>query len=317
MTQPETHKHPFQYTEASVLTLLRKHRYPEASCAVLPQVANATGTTATRTADAIVMQLWPSRGLTLEGLEIKVSRSDWLRELAQPDKADAIFQFCDKWYIAAPTGVVDLKKDDFPKTWGLLEIQQTQDHLIEQVVDPAPGHPQWRTVQAPFFKVVERVKAPENKEAKEPNRSFLASLLRNVQAYASDEAEVARRVKEAEDAAWKRASEHFDKTLDAMKARHNEYQRMVMEFERETNLSVTQDAWRRDDKLKGIGRRLYLLEQLESDATWLEDDLARVRQRAESVLKHVDGLRPQGHDKRGKDFPFTMPKPFNAESKGK
>lgn len=65
----------------------------------LPQVRSATGWHRQRTADAIAMSVWPSRGLHLYGFEVKVSRSDWLKELRTPEKADEICAFCDFWYV--------------------------------------------------------------------------------------------------------------------------------------------------------------------------------------------------------------------------
>jgi hypothetical protein len=47
------------------------------------------------------MSLWPSRGIELHGIEIKVSRNDWLKELGDPAKADEIARFCDRWWVAA------------------------------------------------------------------------------------------------------------------------------------------------------------------------------------------------------------------------
>lgn len=71
-----------------------------------------------RRADAIAMNLWHSRAYAVHGFEIKVSRSDWLRELKQPAKADATAKFCDYWWIVAPQGVV--QEDELPMNWGLL-----------------------------------------------------------------------------------------------------------------------------------------------------------------------------------------------------
>ena len=62
--------------------------------AVLHEVPNATGAGKVRTADAIAISLWPSRGLEIHGLEIKVSRSDWRRELKQPEKSVPIQRYC-------------------------------------------------------------------------------------------------------------------------------------------------------------------------------------------------------------------------------
>lgn len=67
--------------------------------AFVPKVRDAAGFSATRTIDAIAMSLWPSRGLELHGHEIKVSRSDWLRELKEPEKAEAFSSVVDRWWL--------------------------------------------------------------------------------------------------------------------------------------------------------------------------------------------------------------------------
>ena len=46
-------------------------RYQAPAYAYLPQVGDSTGYSVHRHADAIVMSLWPSRGLHLMGFEIK------------------------------------------------------------------------------------------------------------------------------------------------------------------------------------------------------------------------------------------------------
>jgi hypothetical protein len=67
------------------------------------------------------MSLWPSRGLDLHGFEIKVYRNDFLRELKTPEKAEDVSAYCDFWWVVAGgPEVVDLERDAFPSTWGLL-----------------------------------------------------------------------------------------------------------------------------------------------------------------------------------------------------
>src|SRR4051812_18306594 len=67
-----------------------ERRVPRPEYVLLEQVRGATGITegADRSADAIAMSVWPSRGLELHGFEVKVSRGDWLRELREPAKAE-------------------------------------------------------------------------------------------------------------------------------------------------------------------------------------------------------------------------------------
>ena len=56
------------------------------------------------------------RRRALHGFEVKVSRSDWLRELADPTKADAWKRFCDQWWLVCPPEVA--RADELPSGWG-------------------------------------------------------------------------------------------------------------------------------------------------------------------------------------------------------
>lgn len=53
------------------------------------EVRDSTGFAARKNnyADAIAMNTWPSLGFAIHGYEFKTSRSDWQRELANPEKA--------------------------------------------------------------------------------------------------------------------------------------------------------------------------------------------------------------------------------------
>ncbi|KKX24338.1 hypothetical protein [Rhizobium sp. LC145] len=125
-------------------------RWAAPEYAIMWEVSNATGGGAKRYADAVIMSLWPSRGLELHGVEIKISRSDWRREAADPSKAEAIARFCDRWYIHTAPGVID-DLSDVPPAWGLREFDGRA----------------WKTIRE------------AEKNNPEPiTRSFLAALLR-------------------------------------------------------------------------------------------------------------------------------------------
>lgn len=94
-------------------------RYASPAWAFLPDVANGTAGYKGRTADAIAMSLWPSRGLELHGFEVKVSRGDWLRELKNPEKADGIVTHCHRWWIVVGDDKI-IQQGELPPTWGLL-----------------------------------------------------------------------------------------------------------------------------------------------------------------------------------------------------
>lgn len=102
-----------------VIEKLKIHFSKENGFVFLEQVAATTGHSS-RFADAIVMNVWKSR-FEIIGIEVKVSRSDWLSEIKNPAKADKIFQYCDSWYIATPADLV--RNGELPRSWGLLEIK--------------------------------------------------------------------------------------------------------------------------------------------------------------------------------------------------
>lgn len=109
-----------KYT-ASDLHELLKLKYAAPQFALFHEVRNGTGYAKSheRYCDAIAMCLWPSMGIELHGFEVKVSYSDWKKELADPSKSAEFIQYCDKWWIVAPKGVVPV--GELPANWGLLE----------------------------------------------------------------------------------------------------------------------------------------------------------------------------------------------------
>jgi hypothetical protein len=87
--------------------------------ALIPGVRDAAGFDAKRTIDALGFHFWPSRGLLIDAYECKSSRSDWLREVETPAKADRFCALADRFYVVA--GRADIVKvDEVPPDWGLL-----------------------------------------------------------------------------------------------------------------------------------------------------------------------------------------------------
>lgn len=99
-----------------------------------------------RRIDFLAVNLWQSRGRIVDGVEVKVNRPDWLKELRNP-KADSWFGVCDHWWLAAPQGVV--QPGELPKTWGFLECRAHSAgwRMYEKVpapdLDAPPGWPTW------------------------------------------------------------------------------------------------------------------------------------------------------------------------------
>ena len=116
-----------------VFALLRK-RHEGQAWAYLEEVRNGTGFGRTvRTADALAMSLFPSRGLHLHGFEVKVSRGDWLKERDEPAKAEEIARFCHYWWLAVSDASI-VKEGELPQPWGLLAVKNGKLVVKKQAV---------------------------------------------------------------------------------------------------------------------------------------------------------------------------------------
>lgn len=110
---------PVALTTVHARAMLRA-RFAAPEWALMEEVAPSTGG-GTRYADAVAMNLWASRGHALHGFEIKTGRGDWLKELKDPAKAEAVARYCDHWWLVAPAGVV--KDGELPLGWGWYELR--------------------------------------------------------------------------------------------------------------------------------------------------------------------------------------------------
>ncbi|MFE2751598.1 hypothetical protein ACFXGA_06295 [Actinosynnema sp. NPDC059335] len=96
----------------------------------------------TRRADLVAVSLWGSRGLSIDVHEIKVSRSDWLAELAQPSKADAWWPHSSRFWVVVPSPTI-VKTSELPAGWGLM-VPSTKSNARKMtvVVDAAARQPE-------------------------------------------------------------------------------------------------------------------------------------------------------------------------------
>ncbi len=85
---------------------------------VVEEVPTSTGGIV-RSADLVAVAMWPGDGLRIVGYELKVSRSDLKRELAEPSKAIETAAWCDEWWLAVWDGKM-LEGLDIPAEWGIV-----------------------------------------------------------------------------------------------------------------------------------------------------------------------------------------------------
>lgn len=106
-----------------VKNLLRK-KYSIPEYEIFFEVSSSTGNgNSTRYADAVTFNTFSSRGYKITGFEIKVNRSDLLKELKSPEKAEEIFKYCDEWYLVVANGILK-ETDEVPDNWGIMEINE-------------------------------------------------------------------------------------------------------------------------------------------------------------------------------------------------
>jgi hypothetical protein len=230
--------------------------------ALFPQVPDGTGGNKRRTADAMAMQLWPSRGLTLHGFEFKRSRSDWLRELRDPEKADGLVCLCDAWWVVAEPDVV--KKDELPPGWGLLVTTDEGTKLAQGVTITYRGD-----------------SVP---------RDFVAGLLRAAARSTLDDV-VAEAVKRADRTGYQRG-------VEAERERHrivpNEVERLrqsVESFEAASGIKI--------DEFRGesLGEAVAAISRLAPHWTGLGSLVDRLLETADHVRALADQLDPNRESK--------------------
>ena len=123
--------------------------------ALFSEVRSATGCPdVLRVADAIAVNLWPSRGRwSAVGFECKETRPDWLAELRDPEKTGPFKLFCSAWYVVVPCPwkSVLLSLRELPERWGLIEIGTGRPRIVQLA---------------------------EEREAEEPDLGFVRALLR-------------------------------------------------------------------------------------------------------------------------------------------
>lgn len=186
-----------------------RQRFPAPEWSLFFEVRSAAGFDGRRTADAIAMNTWPSRGMEIHGFEVKQDRRDWQREMKDPAKAEALMKFCDRWWLVAAPGIVH--HGELPPTWGLLE-------------------PRGKAL-------VVKVEAPKL-EAAPLTRSFVAVLMRNAAESNASEQQIAAAIARSRESFKGEVDEAFEKGRRETARAHADLQASVAEFERNSGLKI-------------------------------------------------------------------------------
>ncbi len=252
------------YTQVSTEQLLNKlsKKYPSPQYAFLSQVRNHTGWInrehGTRTADAMALSLWPSRGLHLEGFELKISRSDWQHELKQPQKAEGIVEFCDYFtLVISDISIIDI--GEVPKTWGIKALQHGTIKTIRE---------------SPML------------QAKPMDRAFLCGFMRNV---AESTASMYTPTAEVDSIVKERVAATIEYEIKKSNMKSEQYDKLIdnlRKFKESSGLDLEQMqyAWRADPEKLGEAVKMVM----DGEHRRLKERLIYLQQTASNILLDID-----------------------------
>jgi hypothetical protein len=111
-----------EWTQDRVLDAIEICRHAGEAWAMVRDCPDDTSIAKCRTADAIVAGCWSSKGFTIHGYEVKVTRADWQREIKDHQKSLDFMKLVDFWWLACPAGIARL--EEIPGNWGFIEVSK-------------------------------------------------------------------------------------------------------------------------------------------------------------------------------------------------
>ena len=212
-----------------------------------PQSSDRQG----RKLDVLVVSLWRSRGYELDGVEIKVSVSDWRRELKEPAKADWWWEHVHRFWVAVPSKIAATVRTELPSGWGLLSCTPER---VTEVCKPEKHSP----VAMPWGTCIGLFRAS-------------ADAGWNALEYAENKG-VAR--------GRELAQKEFERTTgdESLRRKLTELTEKVAKFEQASGIDLAK-AWDVD----GLGESVALVQKLLSNPTRFREKLERQAKDAEFV----------------------------------
>lgn len=211
-----------------------------------------------RRIDVVAFRLWGDN--VLLGFELKVSRSDWLRELKQLEKSRDWARSVDQFFVVAPAGCV--QDGELPIGWGLIEWRESGLRLKAQphVVEAPKSLP--REIAARLIaRQQQRAVSGERAERDRDRHEIRAELLKE----------------------FERRHERDTLTLrDQLK----ESKDLLSELE--TLAGLTPREWNRNEKLRHFARTLSYLQQQTAPELLVSQFVNNARRMAKEANDIVD-----------------------------
>lgn len=238
-------------TSTGVRQALLNRWYPSEYLSIneAPQSSDRQG----RKIDVLVVSLWRSRGYELDAVEIKVSVSDWRRELKDADKADWWWGHVHRFWVAVPAEIAATVRAGLPSGWGLLSC--TPERTVE-LVKPEGHEPE----PIPWGTCIGLMRASAN-------AGYTALQ------HAEQMGE--RRGKEL-------AQKQFERTTgdESLRRRLTELSEKVEKFEQASGIDITK-TW----DVKGLGESAALVQKFLGNPTQFKERLERLGSDAEDAAK--------------------------------
>ncbi len=192
-----------------IVELLRAERHAGEEWSTFTEVRNATGFTDPRYMDLFAVNVWPSKAYRSVAYEVKVDRSDFMKEILDPTKRELAETVAMECWFATPSGLV--QKDEVPEGWGLVTISTTGQ--------------------------LKTLKMPRQRKPKAWDMGFIASLLRKASMPPSEVPTslwrlAGREITEAEllQLAHKQVEKQKDKTREEVEAELEEQHKRNLEW---------------------------------------------------------------------------------------
>jgi hypothetical protein len=241
--------------------------FPAPAYTVMREVRDATGFDAVRSADAIAVGMYRSCGREIWGFEMKVTRSDWLKELSLPEKAESLMRYCHRWSLLVPDASL-VHEGELPSTWGLGVPERTRKNAllrIKWVVKPPP------LIPIPFSMV------------------FLTALL-----YAAQQVDAPARQK-ALDVAREEGRKHAQTCFD--RDRNNEdYIKLrdaVAAFEKSSGVSISKYTGTAGAEKMGASFRewesaRHSVESFQNQLSWMHKNAANIVTQIGDTIERIE-----------------------------
>ncbi len=254
-------------SSGEILARLRSTRFAAADGWVAME--EVTPPKVQRRFDLIAVHAWQSGRKEVHGVEIKVSRGDWLREAADPGKSKPLMALCDRYWLCCPPEICS--KGEVPSSWGLLHVSEDQIRQTKPAPDlePAPwGADIWRC------------------------------MLLRCQTRTNTEAEIHLAEQRGRKEAEERLAEQQEHMRSSMVQDLEQLRERIKVFEEATGIEL--NRWSTDREIANVGRiarhiaaihrdlRPFEIQLLTKQAQILADHLTRAAQLAED-FKAVGG----------------------------